>query len=61
MEDLFEEISLNWSYHFCSWGFQYKGQPYMHIVRTNGTTNAAQIKVIENMVKVMKRLKGERN
>lgn len=53
---IFEEIQIQTSNNYCSWAFQYKGQVFMDIIKTKGTTKEKQIKVIENMIETMKRI-----
>ena len=56
MDDLFEDINIQYSHYYCCWGFKYKGQAYMNIVKTKGTTAEKQILVVRDMTKCMKAL-----
>lgn len=55
MKELFEEVQLQTGNHFCSWYFKYKGKEFTHIENKDMTTKA-QIVVLEDMIKTMKRI-----
>lgn len=56
MNEVFEEILVHCGNYYCTWGFKFKKQVFSGCIKVKGTIKEVQIKAIEDMLDIMKRV-----